>query len=133
MPLIFWFDHSLGARAKLSNFFVGKNIYSEIIWPLKISFIARNWRNLLKTKFLPFTPHFHEIKRKKFMLRIDCANIWTTFGTWLARRALMFTYVLITCFHESWSLLFVKINLFVTSKNENTNFPIHEFKMLHKG
>ena len=48
---------------------------------IKISFIARNWRNLLRTKFLPFTLHFHEIKRKKFMLRIDCANIWTTFGT----------------------------------------------------
>ena len=25
------------------------------------------------------------------------------------------------------------INLFVTSKNETTNSPIHEFKMLHKG
>ena len=37
---------------------------------IKISFIVRNWRNLLKTKFLPFTPHFHEIKRKKFTLRI---------------------------------------------------------------
>ena len=74
---------------------------------IKISFIVRNWRNLLKTKFLHFTPHFHEIKRKKFTLRIDCANIWTTYGTWLARRAPMFTYVLITCFHESWSLLFV--------------------------
>ena len=24
-------------------------------------------------------------------------------------------------------------NLFVTSKNENTNSPIHEFKVLHKG
>ena len=25
------------------------------------------------------------------------------------------------------------INLFVTSKNESTNSPIHEFKLLHKG
>ena len=25
------------------------------------------------------------------------------------------------------------INLFVTSKNETTNYPIHEFKVLHKG
>ena len=25
------------------------------------------------------------------------------------------------------------INLFVTSKNETTNLPIHEFKVMHKG
>jgi len=30
-------------------------------------------------------------------------------------------------------LTFVAHNLFVTSKNETTNSPIHEFKVLHKG
>ena len=30
-------------------------------------------------------------------------------------------------------LTFVAYNLFVTSKNETTNSPIHEFKVLHKG
>ena len=34
MPLFFWFDHSLGARAKFVNCFVGKEKYSEIVWPL---------------------------------------------------------------------------------------------------
>ena len=29
--------------------------------------------------------------------------------------------------------IFSWYNLFVTSKNETTNSPIHEFKVLHKG
>ena len=31
------------------------------------------------------------------------------------------------------SILQILINLFVTSKNETTNSPIHEFKVLYKG
>ena len=36
MTSSFWFDHSLGARAEICQiFFIGKKIYSEIIWPLQ--------------------------------------------------------------------------------------------------
>ena len=31
------------------------------------------------------------------------------------------------------NMLIQTINLFVTLKNETTNSPIHEFKLLHKG
>ena len=36
-------------------------------------------------------------------------------------------------FDFSYLCAYMLINLFVTSKNETTNSPIHEFKVLHKG
>ena len=33
---------------------------------------------------------------------------------------------------QAWKKIEIN-NLFVTSKNETTNYPIHQFKVLHKG